>query len=139
MTSVARWESLAICLHQSLLCPHRPMLGSAPRCQRAGVPNSAVCSCPPFFSASLFPLRPRLTLLCLFSFVLSPLPPTLFSSFPSVSPHLFSPPASHPSAPLLAAVSCSTRLPHQQGLVSLFFPFKRFRCLTLFQVFFINL
>lgn len=49
MAGAARWDGLAIRLHQSLLCPHRLMLGPSPRCRHAQAPKSpAVCSRPPF-------------------------------------------------------------------------------------------
>lgn len=90
VTSAAWWESLA-----SIIT--RPTQTRA--WTKAKVParlgaRPAVCSRPAFFSAFLFPRRPRLTLL---SLLCSLLPCTLFSSFPSVAPHLFSPPASHSS------------------------------------------
>lgn len=114
MTSVARWESR---LHQSLLCPHRPKPGPSPRCQRARVPNPAVCSRPPFFSTSLFPLRPRPTLLTAFSLLFSLLPPHTFLFFAVCYSSSFL--ASRPSA---TAPRCgqlfNTSPPRQEGLVS---------------------
>lgn len=78
MTGAARWDGLAIRLHQSLLCPHRLMLGPSPRCRRAQVPKSpAVCSRPPF------PLPP----VSLSAPSLAPLPDALLFSL--LPPHAF--------------------------------------------------
>lgn len=102
---------------------------SAPECQ-----NPAVCSRPPFF-------------LCL-SFLSPPSPDSLlfsrlphhvfFSSLPSVTPHLFSPPT-----PTAAASRCGQLFnmspPSGKSGVSFLFPWRDFRGLNLFQVcFFFN-
>lgn len=99
-------------------CLDRRQRASAPECQTLLSVLALL-----FPSVSLFPLRPRPTLLSAFSLLFSLLPPhAFFSSFPSVTPHLFSPPASHPSA--IAPRSgqlFNTSPPRQEGLVPCFF------------------
>lgn len=77
---------------------------------------------PSFFLCLPFSLSALvLTLLCLLSFVLSPSSPRcspLSRLLRLIFSHLSRLPL--PLPPLLAAVSCSTRLPRQQGLVSHF-------------------
>ncbi len=134
VTSAARWESLAIRLHQSLLCPHRPMLGPTPTCQRAGAPNPAVCSRPPFSLCLPFSSPPSL---CLFSFVLSPSSPRFSLLFPVCYSSSFLtsrlPPLCHRSSPRSVVQHVS---PVRWLWCLIFFvPLKRFRGLNLFKVF----
>ena len=101
-TSAAGWESLAISLRQSFLCPQteEPCLDL---CQGA---SSSECHNPLSVLALLRPLPPSPesplpSIFCSLAFLL-----THFSSFLSVATHLFSPPASHPSA----TASCCSQL-----------------------------
>lgn len=74
-----------------------------PQCQKAPLSVLALLFLCLLFPSLPPPLHPRLTLFCSLSLL-----PTLSSSLPSVTPHLFSPPASRPAA--AAAASCRGQL-----------------------------
>ena len=120
LTSAARWESIS--LHQSLCCPHRPMLGPKPMCQCAGMPKPAVSSRSP----SPSPLPSLFCSSLAFLLGLSLLfPVCCSSSFPTSLCHLLltavrSPP---PPPPPVRWVLCL-----------IFVPRERFRGLTRFPV-----
>lgn len=111
--NVLWWRRLRICLTQSLLCPHRPMLGLAParwsakQHQEKTKKNPTVCSRPPFLPPPLFPFHAESRTFCSLSFL-----PTFF--FLSLLHLIFS----HLPSPPLSVVSCSTCPPPPLDLMS---------------------
>lgn len=85
------WESLRICLNQSLLCPHRPMLGRSPARRSAKTTTTTKKSCrlfsPSFSSPAPFSLPRHLPTLCSLFFLPTFFPPPVccassFLTFP---------------------------------------------------------
>lgn len=131
VTSAARWEGFAVRLHQSLLCPHRPMLGTVPRYQHARVPKPCCLFSPSFFLCLLFPsLPPPDTLL------FSLLPPHAFLLFPVCYSSSF---LTSRLPPLCHCFSLRSVVQHVSPVRRtwrlMLVPLKRFGGLNLFQVF----